>query len=239
MPLVPYAVAFKLVTVSGLVTMPLRGVVHGPACSGCATRVRRCSPSATLPFIFDFDERFRIIGGNAASTLAGEFSFSISLTICLVYLGVVARGLETGRYRAGSAPCCSRWSMLNHLIPAMFAVVATSLLGLWRLALDTRKPAGVAIVVGFVATVIGGAWAGYRARSRRAGRAARCCARSVPWSWWRGGPNRPGGPTLLGSRRPGIVGALLTGFWSLPVRAQPRLLQRHGLGARSSTTART
>jgi len=35
-----------------------------------------------------------------ASTLAGEFAFSISLSVALLYLGVVAKGLDTGRYRA-------------------------------------------------------------------------------------------------------------------------------------------
>ena len=56
---------------------------------------------ATLPFLFY--RGFTIYGGNIPSTLAGEFAFSISLTILLVYLGFLSRGLETGRHRAITA----------------------------------------------------------------------------------------------------------------------------------------
>ena len=38
-----------------------------------------------------------------ASTMAGEFAFSISLTLAVLYLGVAVRGLRTGRHRALAA----------------------------------------------------------------------------------------------------------------------------------------
>src|SRR5207244_13625022 len=40
-----------------------------------------------------------IIGGNITSTLAGEFSFSLSLTFGVLFLGTVLAGFRTGRYR--------------------------------------------------------------------------------------------------------------------------------------------
>ncbi|MCC6434952.1 MAG: hypothetical protein IT196_07990 [Acidimicrobiales bacterium] len=213
-PFVPYAVAFKLVSVSGLVTMPLAAWFMGRM-----FRLPYPGPAllafGTLPFIFDFDERFRIIGGNAASTLAGEFSFSISLTLCLVYLGVVARGLETGRYRALGALLFAL-VMLNHLIPAMFAVVATLLLGLWRLAIDTRKPVDGIFIAGFVAAVAAAGWgAGAEALSVPVAVAlpvvavALLVAVSVVFEpGWRA--------TLLWVAPVGILGAMVTGFWALP-----------------------
>ena len=58
---------------------------------------------AAIAVVFLFDETFTIYGGNIASTMAGEFSFSIALSLSLVYFGVLARGLRTGRHRALAA----------------------------------------------------------------------------------------------------------------------------------------
>ena len=44
-----------------------------------------------------FDKSFTIYGGNIASTMAGEFAFSISLALAIVYLGVLIRGLRDRR----------------------------------------------------------------------------------------------------------------------------------------------
>ena len=103
-----YAVAFKLVSVAGILAMPLAALVMGklfrlpfPGPALLAT--------ATMPFVFD--TTFTIYGGNIASTLAGEFAFAISLSLLLVYVGFLARGLETGRHRAVTA--------------VLFALVAT------------------------------------------------------------------------------------------------------------------
>ena len=77
-----------------------------------------CLAAATLPFLFE--PSFSIYGGNLLSTLAGEFSYSLSLSIALLFLGVVAAGLRTGRYR-GIAAVLFAATLLCHLIPAMFA----------------------------------------------------------------------------------------------------------------------
>ena len=51
---------------------------------------RRCWRWRPLPFLFY--RGFTIYGGNIPSTLAGEFAFSISLSLALLYLGVVFNG---------------------------------------------------------------------------------------------------------------------------------------------------
>ena len=71
--------------------------------------------------LFLFDRNFTIYGGNIASTLAGEFAFSISLSLALLYLGVVIRGLRTGKHRALAAVLLALTG-LCHLIPAFFAL---------------------------------------------------------------------------------------------------------------------
>ena len=80
---------------------------------------------ATLPFLFY--RGFTIYGGNIPSTLAGEFAFSISLSLALLYLGVVFKGLDTGRYRALAAVLLALTG-LCHIIPAFWALGATAVI---------------------------------------------------------------------------------------------------------------
>jgi hypothetical protein len=122
----PYGTAFKLVTISGLVTLPAAAYALGrladvPFPGPVLMAV------GTLPFLFNRD--FTIYGGNVASTLAGEFAFSISLSLALVYLGVVIRGLRTGRHRALAAVLLALTG-LCHIIPAFFVLGATVVVAL-------------------------------------------------------------------------------------------------------------
>ncbi|MEY3467368.1 MAG: hypothetical protein RL532_675 [Actinomycetota bacterium] len=70
--------------------------------------------------IFLFDESFTIYGGNIASTMAGEFSFSISLAFAVLGFGVFWRGIETGGYRI-AATILLALSALSHGIVLLFA----------------------------------------------------------------------------------------------------------------------
>ncbi|MDQ4134505.1 MAG: 6-pyruvoyl-tetrahydropterin synthase-related protein [Actinomycetota bacterium] len=124
----PYGVAFKIVTVLGLVSLPVAAWAFGKL-----LRLRFPGPVllavATVPFLFD--RSFNIYGGNIASTLAGEFSFSISLSLALLFLGVVGRGLDTGRHRALAAVLLAMTG-LSHLLPTLFAVSGAVVLLLLR-----------------------------------------------------------------------------------------------------------
>ncbi|CAN5746775.1 hypothetical protein BH24ACT2_BH24ACT2_08470 [soil metagenome] len=121
--LLPYGVAFKLVTVSGLLALPVAAWAFG--------RLARLPfPGPPLLAVgavgFVFDRSFTIYGGNAASTLAGEFAFSISLALAVLFLGLVLRGLETGRLRVAAAITLALCA-LCHIIPAMFAIAGATL----------------------------------------------------------------------------------------------------------------
>ena len=124
----PYGIALKVVTVLGLLSMPLAAYVMGRL-----MRLPFPGPLllavATVPFIFD--RSWTIYGGNAASTLAGEYSFSISLSLALVFFGVLARGLDTGRHR-GLASVLLALVILCHAIPAFFALAGAFVLVLLR-----------------------------------------------------------------------------------------------------------
>ncbi len=114
----PYGIAFKLVSVAGLISLPLAAWAFGRL-AGMRSPGPACLGVATLPFLFD--RSFTIYGGNIPSTLAGEFSFSISLALAMVFLGVVARGLDTGKHRAWAAVLLAGVA-LCHVIPTFFAV---------------------------------------------------------------------------------------------------------------------
>ncbi|MGH3371401.1 MAG: hypothetical protein ACRDPR_15535, partial [Nocardioidaceae bacterium] len=86
----PYGVAFKFVSISGLLALPLACYAFGRL-----TSLPFPTPAllavASLAFLFNREpveaNTGNIIGGNVASTLAGEFSFSISLAFAVLYLG--------------------------------------------------------------------------------------------------------------------------------------------------------
>ena len=117
----PYGVAFKLVAVSGVVLMPMAAWLMGRL-----SRWREPLPAllavAALLFVFDFN--FTIYGGNIASTLAGEFAFSIGLAVSLVYLGFTNRVLEAGTHKVRASIALALVA-LCHPITLLFAVTAT------------------------------------------------------------------------------------------------------------------
>ena len=150
--LLPYAVAFKLVAVSGVVLLPAAAWAFGKL-SGLRFPGPPMLAAATVFFLFD--TRFTIYGGNIASTMAGEFAFAISLSLSLVYLGVVARGLRTGKHRALAAVLLALVG-LCHLIPAFFAIAGTLVL----LALNARRSSLRWLVTTVpVAALLGAFWA--------------------------------------------------------------------------------
>ncbi len=124
--LLPYNVAFKLATVLGTLILPVCAWAFGRL-AGLRDPGPACLAAATLPFLFE--PSFTIYGGNILSTLAGEFSYSLSLSVALLFLGVVASGLRTGRNRAIAAVLFAA-TLLCHLIPAIFAAVGA---GVWLL----------------------------------------------------------------------------------------------------------
>jgi hypothetical protein len=140
----PYGTAFKLVTIAGLLTLPFAAYAFGRLVE-LAFPGPALLAVATVPFLFD--RNFTIYGGNVASTLAGEFAFSISLSLCVVYLGVVVRGLRTGRHRALAAVLLALTG-LSHLIPAFYALAGTAVIAvLRRPALSTVRWLGAVLPV--------------------------------------------------------------------------------------------
>jgi hypothetical protein len=148
----PYNVAFKLITVSGSLLLPIAAWGFGRL-----TGMRRPGPELlavlTLPYLFEFNfpTVYQIVGGNLSSTLAGEYSFSLSLAFGLLFLGVVSRGLDTGARRALAAVLLAV-TALCHIVPAIFVGIVAVIVTIAKL--DRRRLwwsfsaglAGVAII---------------------------------------------------------------------------------------------
>ncbi len=141
----PYGVAFKLVAILGLVTLPVCSWAFGRL-----ARFRYPMPElmALAATIFLFDESFSIYGGNVKSTMAGEFSFSIALSFAMLGLGVFARGMETGKFRSWAAILLAL-AMLCHGIVLLFVALGAVLL--WAVWMDrTRFTYGFTVLAGAV-----------------------------------------------------------------------------------------
>jgi hypothetical protein len=122
----PYGVAMKLVSVLGLITLP--------ACCwafGRLGRFRYPMPElfAFAGLCFALDESFAIYGGNLKSTMAGEFSFSIALSLGVLGLGLYSAGLRTGKYRVWSAVLIAA-ACVSHGIVLIFVVGAALIFSL-------------------------------------------------------------------------------------------------------------
>ncbi len=115
---IPYDIAFKMGTILGSVLLPV--------CAWACGRFFRLRPplptllaAATLPFLFDYT--FTIYGGNLFSTLAGEYAFSFSLSLAILFLGLFACAVREGRYR-GWAAVVLAGCVLSHIVPGLYAL---------------------------------------------------------------------------------------------------------------------
>ena len=147
----PYGIAFKVVAVLGVVTLPFCCFAFGRL-----ARFRYPMPElfALAGLLFLFDESFSIYGGNVKSTMAGEFSFSIALSLAMLGLGLFANGLHTGKYRNWAAIVLAL-ACLSHGIVLIFVLVAALLV--WLIWMDlTRFVYG--LTMGVTALLLSAFW---------------------------------------------------------------------------------
>ena len=120
----PYGIAFKIIAVLGLVAFPAAVWAMGKL-SKLAYPLPELLTIGAVMFLYD--ESFTIYGGNMASTMAGEFSFSIALMLAMLGLGLLARGLDDGRHRAWAAVVIAL-SALSHGIVLIFVFLGAALM---------------------------------------------------------------------------------------------------------------
>ncbi len=154
----PYGVAFKLVTVVGLVALPTASyffVKH----IGFPRFVAAVAGVAGSLFVFM--ESYSIFGANIKSTLAGEFSFSWSFALSILYVGLVVRNYRNDKAFDVWAGIVLGLTVMAHIITTIVVVMATLPLvlipivaafrGKERFHLSLRRSSGVvsSYVIGF------------------------------------------------------------------------------------------
>jgi NADH:ubiquinone oxidoreductase subunit K len=133
--LIPYGMAFKIVSALGVFFLPVS--------------VFRLGKKAELPwpepillavgaFPFLLARHFKILGGNIMSTMAGEFSFSISLCLTVLYMGSLIQLLRTNRGRTRTTLLLAGLG-LCHIVPAILAIGFTLSCTICELKRETWK----------------------------------------------------------------------------------------------------
>ncbi|MCH8984089.1 MAG: hypothetical protein IH943_08355 [Acidobacteria bacterium] len=125
----PYGVAFKVVTVMGLLATPAAAFYLARAMRlGKHVAVVAAASGA----VFVFFESYSIYGGNVASTLAGEFSYSWSFALSLVYLGLLIKGVREDRRYLKWAALALAATALSHVLTTIVVIFASLFILPWR-----------------------------------------------------------------------------------------------------------
>ncbi len=149
-----YGVAFKLVAISGLVSLPFCCWAFGRL-----ARFRYPMPElfAFAGMLFALDESFSIYGGNLKSTMAGEFSFSIALSLMILGFGLLAHGMQTGRFRSWAAIVLAL-AVVCHGIVAIYTAIGALVIVLVNT--DGWKRFWFGISVGLGVVLLSAFWIG-------------------------------------------------------------------------------
>ena len=163
----PFNVAFKLVTALGAVALPAAAYLFGRGIRAPRPAPALFAVGATAFLFFkdggDATMRFdhHIMGGTLTSTLAGEYSFTIALVFALCFLGAWARVLDPPpnalrRPQLWLPAVLLACTATSHLVVTVFAVYAALVLWLLRrpLRLWTR-----ALAIVMVAALLTAVWA--------------------------------------------------------------------------------
>ena len=120
----PYGVAFKLVSVAGLVALAPASYFLARS-MGFTRPVAAIAAAAGGVYVFMETPTPNIFGGTIASSLAGEFAYSWSFALSLVYLGFLIRAVYDDRKYLPWAGVALAGTALCHVIPTIGVCVAS------------------------------------------------------------------------------------------------------------------
>jgi hypothetical protein len=148
---IPYEIAFKLGTILGIFFMPVGAYLM-------LKLIRFDFPIPTAGAIvvvsFLFMDSYTIYGGNIPSAMAGEYSFSLSMGLCMVFLGLAYRSAREERSSPLLAAIVLASAVLSHLIPVMVTLLALPLVIFWG-----TRTLGISVLARRFAVVLGVAFA--------------------------------------------------------------------------------
>ncbi len=152
---VPYGVALKIIAVIGILTLPLCAWLFGKF-SRMLFPIPEVLALATVVFLYD--ESFTIYGGNIASTMAGEFSFSIALSLAMLTFGLFIRAMDENRGRMVTAAVLAL-SALSHGIVLLFVFGGVALIAVvWQVLNTSRKVLKSACLIIGTAILLSAFW---------------------------------------------------------------------------------
>jgi hypothetical protein len=128
--LAPFPVAFKLGTVAGTFGLPIASLV-ALRWIGCPFPIPALGAVLTLPFLLNTGNS--MWGGNIPSTLAGEFSHSLSLALLVLFLGALYRSVH-GKRDVGR--CAILFALIG--LAHGYGMVMAAGLGLYFLAVESN-----------------------------------------------------------------------------------------------------
>jgi hypothetical protein len=123
----PYEFAFNIGTVLGTFCLPLAAYI---ACRLLGLDWPTPIAASIVSVGFLFMDSFRVAGGSIASSLVGEYSYALSIGLCLVFYGLAYRLAIGDRARPVLTALVLAMAVLSHLVPVMIVMAFTPIL-LW------------------------------------------------------------------------------------------------------------
>jgi len=163
--LLPYSIAFKLVTALGAIALPAAAYVFGRGLRAPSPAPALFAVGATVFLFFKGDPgtgveatqiagNQHIMGGNLASNFAGEYSFTLALALGLFFLGALAYSLDHRR-RLWLPAVLLGATVMSHLVVAMFVVVGAVIV--WVVRRPSRN-LGTVAAIGGVGALLTAVW---------------------------------------------------------------------------------
>jgi len=163
--ILPYNIAFKLVTALGSIALPAAAYAFGRGLRAPRPAPALFAVGATIFLFFkgapgSDAEATRvagnqhIMGGNLPSTFAGEFSFVLALALALFFLGALAFSLDHRR-RMWLPAVLFAATVMSHLVVGVFALVAAIIVWLARRPIRNFP---IAAAIGGVGALLTAVW---------------------------------------------------------------------------------
>lgn len=221
--LIPYNVAFKLVTALGPILLPVGAYVFARGTKAPNPAPAALAVAATGFLFFNGDPgttqadkgiafNQHIMGGNLASNLAGEFSFTLALAFALLFLGTLAWSLRTRRAPWLPAVFLAA-TMMSHLVVAVFALIGATVVFIGSRPRPKIEHRGTVVAIGGgILTAAGIVIAVFTGAYAIGGVLVLVGLAAVLFEVWPAS-------TIGRAAAIGGVGALLTAVWSLPLVA--------------------
>jgi hypothetical protein len=123
---IPINIAFKVGTVLGTFALPIAVFL---AAKFMRFKFPMPAVAAILTLLFLFNTGNSMWGGNIPSTLAGEFSYSISMAMSVLFLGLLYAGIKSDKNRSKMiilSAAVFAFATMCHAYPVFFAAFAST-----------------------------------------------------------------------------------------------------------------